>query len=49
VYFEYCNSQGQLDPATLHGGEPVRAGPKWIATKWMRERAYSAPLAPAPQ
>jgi prolyl 4-hydroxylase len=24
----------------LHGGAPVRAGDKWIMTKWMRERAY---------
>jgi len=28
------------DPATLtlHGGAPVLAGEKWIATKWLRER-----------
>lgn len=40
VYFSYCNSQGQLDAATLHGGAPVLTGEKWIATKWMRERRY---------
>jgi prolyl 4-hydroxylase len=40
VYFEYCNSQNQLDPLTLHGGAPVADGEKWIATKWMRERRY---------
>ncbi len=40
VYFEYCNSQNQLDPLTLHGGAPVQAGEKWIATKWMRQRRY---------
>ena len=40
VYFEYCNSAGQVDALTLHGGTPVRAGEKWIATKWMRERRY---------
>jgi len=30
------------DPATrtLHGGAPVVAGDKWIATKWLRERPY---------
>ncbi|MGC8517264.1 MAG: 2OG-Fe(II) oxygenase [Steroidobacteraceae bacterium] len=43
VYFEYCNSLGQLDPLTLHGGLPVLAGEKWIATKWMRQRRYAAP------
>jgi prolyl 4-hydroxylase len=25
---------------TLHGGAPVIAGEKWIATKWLRERTY---------
>jgi len=42
VYFEYCNSHGQVDPLTLHGGLPVRAGEKWIATKWLRQRRYGA-------
>lgn len=37
VYFEYCNSLGQVDPLTLHGGSPVIQGEKWIATKWMRQ------------
>lgn len=41
VYFEYCNSRGQVDPLTLHGGSPVRKGEKWIATKWVRERPYA--------
>lgn len=40
VYFEYCNSRGQLDPLTLHGGAPVTAGEKWIATKWVRQHSY---------
>ena len=40
VYSSYCNSQGQLDPATLHGGAPVVAGEKWIATKWLRQKRY---------
>ncbi len=40
VYFEYCNSHGQVDPMTLHGGAPVTAGEKWIATKWMRQNRY---------
>ena len=40
VYFRYLNGRRQLDPLTLHGGAPVRAGEKWIMTKWMREREY---------
>ena len=40
VYFEYCNSKGQVDPLSLHCGVPVVAGEKWIATKWMRQRRY---------
>jgi prolyl 4-hydroxylase len=40
VYFEYCNSRGQVDPRTLHAGAPVLRGEKWIATKWMRERPF---------
>jgi prolyl 4-hydroxylase len=40
VYFRYLNGLRQLDPLTLHGGAPVRAGDKWIMTKWMREREY---------
>jgi prolyl 4-hydroxylase len=40
VYFEYCNELGQVDAMSLHGGVPVIAGEKWIATKWMRQRRY---------
>ncbi len=42
VYFEYCNSRGQVDPLTLHGGLPVLEGEKWIATKWVRQRRYGS-------
>jgi len=40
VYFEYGNSRGQVDPASLHAGAPVLRGEKWVATKWMRERRF---------
>ncbi|MGE5336488.1 MAG: 2OG-Fe(II) oxygenase [Gemmatimonadota bacterium] len=43
VYFAYATEDGQLDRRTLHGGSPVVAGEKWIATKWLREREYRAP------
>lgn len=46
VYFEYCDSRGQVDPLTLHAGAPVVAGEKWIATKWMRQSRYGNPAAP---
>jgi prolyl 4-hydroxylase len=26
---------------TLHGGAPVLAGEKWVATKWLRERVFA--------
>ena len=40
VYFEYANSAGQVDRLSLHAGEPVVRGEKWMATRWMRERPY---------
>jgi prolyl 4-hydroxylase len=40
VYFEYCNSRGQVDAESLHGGAPVTAGEKWAVTKWMRQRRF---------
>ncbi|MFC4159603.1 2OG-Fe(II) oxygenase [Chitinimonas lacunae] len=39
VYFEYSDDSGTLDPLSLHGGAPVIRGDKWIATKWLRQRA----------
>ncbi len=40
VYFEYCNSRGQVDAASLHAGAPVTLGEKWALTKWMRQRRF---------
>jgi len=40
VFFAYSNDEGRLDPRSLHGGSPVSAGEKWIATKWLRQREY---------
>jgi prolyl 4-hydroxylase len=39
VFFSYDRPH----PATktLHGGAPVLAGEKWIATKWLREREFN--------
>lgn len=40
VYFEYSNSLGQLDYRTLHAGNAVRRGEKWVLTKWMRAQPF---------
>jgi prolyl 4-hydroxylase len=41
LYFENCNEDGEPDPRSLHAGDPVRAGQKWVVTKWFRERPTS--------
>jgi prolyl 4-hydroxylase len=38
VFFSY--ERPQPSTRTLHGGAPVTAGEKWVATKWMRERRF---------
>ncbi|MGC4062471.1 MAG: 2OG-Fe(II) oxygenase [Aquabacterium sp.] len=40
VYFEYANSRGQVDLASVHAGAPVHQGEKWAVTKWVRERRF---------
>jgi len=39
VFFSY--ERPHPSTRTLHGGAPVLAGEKWIATKWLREREFS--------
>ncbi|WP_374702523.1 2OG-Fe(II) oxygenase [Bacillus sp. M6-12] len=38
VYFEYFYNDTELNEQTLHGGAPVIAGEKWVATQWMRRQ-----------
>ncbi|MBO0588143.1 2OG-Fe(II) oxygenase [Sporosarcina sp. E16_8] len=38
VYFEYFYNVEDLNQLTLHGGAPVIAGEKWVATQWMRKQ-----------
>lgn len=38
VFFGYPHANAQS--LTLHAGEPVLEGEKWIATKWLREREF---------
>ncbi len=36
-FFSYRDADGVLDPLTLHSGNAVIEGDKWIAVKWLRE------------
>jgi prolyl 4-hydroxylase len=38
VFFSY--DRAHASTRTLHGGQPVLSGEKWIATKWLRERRH---------
>jgi prolyl 4-hydroxylase len=38
VFFAYDRPHPMT--RTLHGGAPVEAGEKWVATKWLRERVF---------
>jgi prolyl 4-hydroxylase len=38
VFFSY--DRAHPDTRSLHGGSPVEAGEKWVATKWVRERRF---------
>lgn len=36
VFFVNTSASGEPDERTLHGGDPVVAGVKYVATKWLR-------------
>lgn len=38
VFFSY--DRAHASSKTLHGGAPVTAGEKWVATKWLREGVF---------
>ncbi|MDR6550754.1 2OG-Fe(II) oxygenase [Paenibacillus qinlingensis] len=38
VYFEYLYTDNLLNELTLHAGNPVTIGEKWVATQWMRRQ-----------
>lgn len=40
VVFDNLGADGRPDPESLHAGLPVTRGEKWLATLWLRERAY---------
>lgn len=37
LMFWSVNVKGEFDKRSLHGGCPVKAGTKWVATKWIRD------------
>jgi prolyl 4-hydroxylase len=39
VFFSY--NRPHISTKTLHGGAPVLAGEKWVATKWLREGVFT--------
>lgn len=41
VLFTNTLPDGRPDPRSLHAGEPVLAGVKWLATRWIRARPFS--------
>ena len=40
VLFYNVDNNGNTNPMSLHGGSPVIAGEKWIATIWLRESIF---------
>ncbi|MDO9095536.1 MAG: 2OG-Fe(II) oxygenase [Rubrivivax sp.] len=38
VFFSY--TRAHVSTKTLHGGAPVTAGEKWVATKWLRQGVF---------
>ncbi len=40
VVFRSLRSDDSIDPFALHAGAPIIEGEKWIATTWIRQRAY---------
>jgi prolyl 4-hydroxylase len=41
VLFDNTLPDGSVDRRSLHTGEPVRRGVKWLATRWIRTRPFS--------
>lgn len=39
LWFRNCDADGQVDKRSLHAGETIERGEKWVMTKWFREKA----------
>jgi prolyl 4-hydroxylase len=40
LFFYYELEDNEVDIHSLHGGNPVTRGQKWVATKWLRQQPY---------
>ena len=40
LLFWSMHPNGTFDKHALHGGCPVVKGEKWVATKWIRDKAF---------
>jgi hypothetical protein len=38
LWFRNCFENGDVDKRSLHAGDTVEAGEKWVVTKWFREK-----------
>jgi TPR repeat protein len=41
LWFRNCFDNGEVDDRSLHAGDPVEQGEKWVVTKWFRQRPTS--------
>lgn len=41
LWFRNANADGEIEKRSLHAGDPVEQGEKWVVTKWFRERETS--------
>ena len=41
LWFRNCRADGSVDERSLHAGEAVERGEKWVVTKWFRQRKTS--------
>ena len=39
LWFRNCLDNGEVDTRSLHAGDTVAAGEKWVVTKWFREKS----------
>jgi prolyl 4-hydroxylase len=42
VMFANIDRAGAVEPMSLHAGEPLAAGEKWVLSQWIRDRAQGA-------
>ena len=38
LWFRNCHADGRIDDRSLHAGDTVTGGEKWVVTKWFREK-----------